>query len=103
MPTPLIIPDHLRHARLALLAAGVPVNADSTTFAALMCAAAAYNRLPQVNRAVVLSQQLAEVQRENERLTRELLREAAPANRLRTRLQQLTQPPITGQSLLDNS
>lgn len=90
MPAPLIIPDHLRHARLALLAAGVPVDADSPAFAALMCAAAAYNRLPQVNRAVVLSQQLAEVQRENQRLAKELLREAAHANRLRARLQQLT-------------
>ena len=92
MPAPLIIPDHLRHARLALLAAGVPVDADSPAFAALMCAAAAYNRLPQVNRAVVLSQQLAEVQRGNRRLAKELLREAAHVNRLRAQLQQPTQP-----------
>jgi hypothetical protein len=89
MPAPLIIPDHLRHARLALLAAGVPVQPDSPAFAALMCAAA-YNRLPQVNRAVVLSQQLAEAQRENERLTKELLREASHVNRLRALLQEPT-------------
>ncbi|MDO7885999.1 hypothetical protein [Hymenobacter cheonanensis] len=103
MPAPLIIPDHLRHARLALLAAGVPVDTDSPAFAALLCAAAAYNRLPQVNRAVVLSQQLAEVQRENERLAKELLREGAHVNRLRAQLQQPTQPPATGYCPLDNS
>jgi hypothetical protein len=92
MPAPLIIPDHLRHARLALLAAGVAVEPDSPAFAALMCAAAAYNRLPQVNRAAVLSQQLAEVQRENQRLVKELLREGSRADRLAARLQQPAQP-----------
>jgi hypothetical protein len=96
MPAPLIIPDHLRHARLALLAAGVPVDVDSPAFAALMCAATAYNRLPQVNRAVVLSQEISVVQRENERLAKELLREAAHVNRLRAQLAQLTLAPAIG-------
>ncbi|MGI4867478.1 MAG: hypothetical protein ACRYFZ_26400 [Janthinobacterium lividum] len=88
MPAPLIIPGHLRHARLALLAAGVAVDPDSPAFAALMFAAVAYNRLPQVNRAAELSQQLAEVQRENQRLARELLREGTKADRLAAQLNQ---------------
>lgn len=90
MPTPFLIPDHLKHARLALLAAGVPVDADSPALAALLCAATAYQRLPQVNRALVLSQQLAEARRENERLAKELLREAARVDYLTAQLAKAT-------------
>lgn len=86
MPSSLIVPDHLKQARLTLLAAGVPVDKDSPAFAALMCAAVAYNRTPQVNRATVLESQLITALNENERLAHELLREGARADRLSARL-----------------
>lgn len=89
MPAPLIIPDHIKHARLSLLVAGVPVDEDSPAFAALMCAVVAYNRLPQVNRAEELRQEYAQARRDLQRVGGELLAENNRVKRLQAQVSEL--------------
>ncbi|MGI4871511.1 MAG: hypothetical protein ACRYFX_10070 [Janthinobacterium lividum] len=94
MSAPLIIPDHIKQARLTLLGAGIPCEVDDVAFAALMFAAIAYNRTPQMNRAAVLRQELADAHHAVRRLTGEVLREGQRADRLSARLARLTKAEV---------
>ena len=89
MPAPLIIPEHIKAARISLLCAGVPVDVDSPAFAALMCAAVAYNRTPQVNIAEMLRQDYAKAQDQLRRMGNELLGENNRVKRLQAEVQRL--------------
>jgi hypothetical protein len=82
MPEVLVFPPHIRQAQAALVGAGFSVEKDGPAFAALMFATIAYERTPQFNHAAQLQERLAEADRENRRLTGELLREGAKVNRL---------------------
>jgi len=62
MAAPLIIPDFIKQARLAALGAGIACGPDDPATVALMLAAVAYNRIPQVNKAEMLRQECAQAQ-----------------------------------------
>jgi hypothetical protein len=89
MPAPLIIPDHIKEARLTLLCAGIAVDVDSPAFAALMCAAVAYNRIPQVNIAEELRQELSRTKYEMGRVVNDLLTENNRVKRLQDEVRRL--------------
>jgi cob(I)alamin adenosyltransferase len=89
MPAPLIIPDHIKQARLAALTAGIPCAAHDPAAAALMLAAVAYNRIPQVNIAEMLRQDLTQANRELHRVGNELLTESNRVKRLQSEVRRL--------------
>ncbi len=89
MSAPLIIPEHIKQARLTAVGAGISMEANDPGFAALMFAAIAYNRLHQGNKAEVLRQQCLQTQRELENVSSELLNERKKVARLTSELTEL--------------
>lgn len=86
MAAPFIIPDFIKQARLAALAAGIPCGADAPAAAALLLAATAYNSIPQVNKAEMLRQDLAKTQYELEGVSSALLAERKYTEQLKAQL-----------------
>lgn len=84
-------PPHIRQAKAALAAAGIPAEAG---LAALNLARDFYQASPQVNRAEVLRQERNRTQEELERVSADLLRERKKAQRLAQQLTQLGALPV---------
>ena len=84
-------PPHIRQAKAALAAAGIPAEAG---LAALHLARDFYFASPQVNRAEVLRQERNRTQEELERVSEELLRERKKTQRLAQQLTLLGARPV---------
>lgn len=89
MSVPLIIPDHVKQARRSLLCAGYKCDIDDPAFAALMFVAIAYNRIPQVNIAEMLRQEVAQTKYEMGRVVNDLLTENNRVKRLQDEVRRL--------------
>ena len=85
-------PPHIRQAKAALAAAGIPAEMG---LAALNLARDFYRASPQVNRAEVLRQERNRTQEELERVSDELLRERKKAQGLAQQLTQLGARPVS--------
>ena len=84
-------PPHIRQAKAALAAAGIPADVG---LAALNLARDFYLASPQVNRAEVLRQERNRTQEELERVSEDLLRERKKAQGLAQQLTQLGVLPV---------
>ncbi|MGI4822267.1 MAG: hypothetical protein ACRYFV_13740 [Janthinobacterium lividum] len=89
MSAPLIIPDHIKQARLTALGAGISMQVDDPGFATLMFAAIAYNKTPQVNKAELLRQDCERTQHELEKVSSDLVHERGKVARLTSELTDL--------------
>lgn len=90
MSAPLIIPPHIKQARLAAIGAGLPAGPDDVATTVLYLAAVAYNRLPQVNKAEMLRQAGERTQHELEKVSGQLSAERKKTLRLGEDLTRLT-------------